>query len=112
MASTQGQAHREEAAEHGQEHASDLGAVELVHAVHEAAAKVRAVSTGILGKTMRDAVRNKERWKRRRAPTQDPSTDLHKARDGTLAEGVAPARVRPGEAVVRDERQYLKGNPL
>ena len=28
-------------------------------------AKVRAVSTRILGKPMRDAVRNKERWKRR-----------------------------------------------
>ena len=26
--------------------------------------------------TMRDAVMNKERWKRRRTPTQDPSTDL------------------------------------
>ena len=26
-------------------------------------------------KSMRDAVRNKERWKRRRAPTQDPSTN-------------------------------------
>ena len=25
---------------------------------------------------MRGAVRNKERWKRRRTPTQDPSTDL------------------------------------
>ena len=39
-----------------------------------------AVSTRILARTMRDAVRNKERWKRRRAPTQDPSTgveDLH-----------------------------------
>ena len=34
------------------------------------------VSTRILGKTMRDAVRNKDRWKRRRAPTQDPSTDM------------------------------------
>ena len=27
-------------------------------------------------KPMRDVVRNKEWWKRRRAPTQDPSTDL------------------------------------
>ena len=34
------------------------------------------VSTRILGKTTRDAVRNKERCKRRRAPTQDPSTHL------------------------------------
>ena len=33
------------------------------------------VSTRILGKTMRDAVRHKERWKRRRTPTQDPSTE-------------------------------------
>ena len=30
---------------------------------------------GSWGNTMRDAVRNKERWKGRRAPTQDPSTD-------------------------------------
>ena len=30
---------------------------------------------GYWGNTMRDAVRNMERWKRRRAPTQDPSTD-------------------------------------
>ena len=27
---------------------------------------------------MRDAVRSKERWKRRYTPTQDPSTDHHK----------------------------------
>ena len=33
-------------------------------------------STRILGKTMRDAARNKERCHRRRTPTQDPSTDL------------------------------------
>ena len=33
------------------------------------------VSTRILGKTTRDAVRNKERCKGRRAPTQDPSTN-------------------------------------
>ena len=44
-----------------------------------AMAKVRAVSTRILGKTMRDAARNKGRWKRRHTPTQDPSTDLHSA---------------------------------
>ena len=30
----------------------------------------------ILGETMRDAARNKERWKGRRTPTQGPSTDL------------------------------------
>ena len=35
-----------------------------------------AVSTRILGRTMRDAVINKERWERRRTPTQDPSTDV------------------------------------
>ena len=46
-----------------------------------------APSTRILGKTTRDAVRNKKGWKRRRAPTQDPSTDLaargmrHEARE-------------------------------
>ena len=34
-----------------------------------------ASSTRILGKTMRE-VRTKERWKGRRTPTQDPSTDL------------------------------------
>ena len=31
---------------------------------------------GSWGKPIRDAVRSKERWKGRRAPTQDPSTDL------------------------------------
>ena len=36
----------------------------------------RDVSTRILGITMRDAVSNMERWKRRREPTQDPSADL------------------------------------
>ena len=35
-----------------------------------------AVSTRILGRTMRDAVRNKVLWERRRMPTQDPSTDM------------------------------------
>ena len=30
---------------------------------------------GSWGKTMREAFRNKERWKGRRASTQDPSTD-------------------------------------
>ena len=33
------------------------------------------VSTRILGETTRDVVRNKQRWKRRRTPTQDPSTE-------------------------------------
>ena len=38
----------------------------------------RAKSASVLGswgKAMRDAVRNTERWKRRRTPTQDPSTN-------------------------------------
>ena len=35
-----------------------------------------AGSTRISGKTTRYAARNKERWKRRRTPTQDPSTGL------------------------------------
>ena len=37
---------------------------------------VCAVSTRILGKPIRDAARNMERWKRRRTPAQYPSTDL------------------------------------
>ena len=40
----------------------------------------RGVSTRILGKAMRDAEWNKERWKVRRTPTQDPSTDLMEER--------------------------------
>ena len=35
---------------------------------------------GSWGKTVRDAVRNKERWSRRRAPTQYPRTDLARRR--------------------------------
>ena len=42
----------------------------------ELLASAGASSTRILGNTMRYAVRDKERWKRRRTPTQDPSTDL------------------------------------
>ena len=34
---------------------------------------------GSWGKTMRDAVRNKERWKGRRTPTQHPSTNKRQA---------------------------------
>ena len=41
----------------------------------EAAALVRLV-LGSWGNTTRGAVRNKERWKARRTPIQDPSTDL------------------------------------
>ena len=37
-------------------------------------ASLTSFSTRILVKTMRDAVRNKGRWKRRHTPTQDPST--------------------------------------
>ena len=37
---------------------------------------------------MRDAVRNKGRWKRRRSSTQDPSTDLRQdAIDAVLRQG-------------------------
>ena len=39
-------------------------------------ARACGVSTSIFGKNMLDAVRNKDRWDRRRAPTQYPSTDL------------------------------------
>ena len=38
----------------------------------------RQVSTRILSKTTRDAVRNKEWWKRRHTPTQDPGTNKAK----------------------------------
>ena len=41
---------------------------------------------------MRDAVRYKESWKRRRAPTQDPSTDLH---DVGVAQATTLERVLP-----------------
>ena len=37
--------------------------------------QVSCISTRILGKSMRGAVRNKERRKGCRAPTQDPSTN-------------------------------------
>ena len=37
---------------------------------------------GSWGNTMRDAVRNKERWKRCRTPTQDPSTNFRGASQG------------------------------
>ena len=46
-------------------------------------------STRILGKTMRDAVRNKERWKKHRTPTQDPS-----GRDGPRPRPSSPRRPR------------------
>ena len=54
-------------------------AVALVHVLHHAHAAHTPssgprVSTRILVKTMWDAVRNTESWKRRRTPTQDPST--------------------------------------
>ena len=50
-----------------------VGVVDL-YAYVEARSFFR-VSTRILGETMRSAVRNKEWLKRRRAPTQDPSTN-------------------------------------
>ena len=56
-----------------------VGVLELLRGRQQA----RAVCEGMVasvpgtwGKAMRGAVRNKERWKRRRAPAQDPSTDL------------------------------------
>ena len=49
----------------------------MPHFLHTRGAAGVPVSTRILGKAMRDAVRNKEKWKRRRTPTQYPSTDLH-----------------------------------
>ena len=49
---------------------------------------------------MRDAARDKERWKGRRTPTQDPSTDL---RDLPLANSRAHDR-RAFIAVERGER--------
>ena len=50
-----------------------LGARELVCATRE---QRSGSELGSWGKTMRGAGRNKERWRRRRTPTQDPSTDL------------------------------------
>ena len=47
---------------------------------------------GSWGNTMRDAVRNKERWRRRRTPTQDPSTSLYLC--SVTARVRARARVR------------------
>ena len=48
---------------------------------------------------MRDAVRNKERWKRRRTPTQDPSTDLRgKLRDVVVADGLDGRELGPHAA--------------
>ena len=55
---------------------------------------------GSWGKTMRDAVRNKERWKTRRTPTQDPSTDVHPRRPqgrGAAPRAAARARARGGQ---------------
>ena len=43
---------------------------------HASCPSIDASSTRILGKTMRDAVRNKESWERRRTTTQDRSTFL------------------------------------
>ena len=48
----------------------------LLRALPQARCGAALVSTRILGKSIRDAARNKERWKRRRMPTQDPSTEV------------------------------------
>ena len=61
----------------------------VVHAVLVPAIREIIMSTRILGKTMRDAVRNKERWKRHRTPTQDPS-----GRDGPRPRPSSPRRPR------------------
>ena len=37
---------------------------------------------------MRDVARNKERWKRRRTPTQDPSISWRAAHDARLTVGI------------------------
>ena len=47
--------------------------LKLLWVAHKAA----LVLVGSLGNTMRGVVRNKERCKRRRTPTQDPSTNAH-----------------------------------
>ena len=46
----------------------------MVHALRRASGPPSQSVLGSLGKTMRDAVRNKGRWKRRRTPTQYSST--------------------------------------
>ena len=60
---------------------------------------------GSWGNTMRDAVRNEERWKRRRTPTQDPSTDLlHALLAPEVAHERAPRHAKA--AVVHVTRRF------
>ena len=54
-----------------QELVADQEAIRQLGAQHECGSVL-----GSWGKATRDAVRNKVRWKGRRAPTQDPSTDV------------------------------------
>ena len=56
----------------------------------------RSVLLGSCGNTMRNAVRNKEWWRRRRMPTQDPSTDLRPGRRPELG----------GAGLLQSERAY------
>ena len=60
---------------------------------------------------MREAVRNKERWRRRRTPTQDPSTDLaaqsagwHRDAGGTVTEKIGLTGYGPNINNPRDPR--------
>ena len=65
----------------------DAGKDVVAAALHKHSGHAGKISTRILGKTMRDVVINKERWKRRRTATQDPSS--------AATQVVAP-RVPPG----------------
>ena len=69
-------------------------------------AAANAVSTRILGIAMRDAVRNKERWKGCRTPTQDPSTDAVWWRCGSWSEA-APL---PPDVLSAQPRAVVLGN--
>ena len=76
------------------------------------------ISTRILGKTMRDAVRNRERWKRSRTPTQYPSTDLpgkwapSYERCNTPPPAYAPARAWFCSKLVQKGCEHGMWNPL
>ena len=60
---------------------------------------------------MRDAVRNKERCKRRRAPTQDPITDLP-AHGMTRPATVVARAARARNAGGRESREGRAAIPL
>ena len=82
-----------------------VGVVDL-YAYVEARSFFR-VSTRILGKTMRDALRNKEWWKRRHTPTQNPSSN--KAKDPfPFASRPVLASMSPmlGTVLVSNSREY------